>query len=374
MLASDQKLTVSGLSPTARSILAMRGAVLADWEENMRRLVAGAAQMSSTVLIDTLPAFYDNMAEAVSAEHPRENATSDNDVASAHGSIRARLTTFGPDQLAQEYQLFREAFARVAVREGTNLAPAEWMIVHASIDLAMREALAAFSSMHDDFRHQLAASIAHDMRNPLSTLMGSAQLLSRTKDQARAQHLNASILDSGKRLGIMIERTLDALSYHGGLRIPLDLSEFDMLELVDDIVANGREEERDKTSVVGGPIRGYWCKDSLTRCIENLLANAFKYGDGNGARVKLDQAHGRLFLSVHNEGAPIAPENQPNVFQYLWRAKETSALKGWGIGLPFVKSVAESHGGAVSVDSSAARGTTFMIDLPLDCRQFVDAG
>lgn len=289
--------------------------------------VAGAARLTTPILIDTLPAFYDNMAEALSVEHPRENATTDNDIASAHGSSRARLTTFGPDQLMQEYRLFREAFSRVAIREGPHLTPAEWMIVHASIDSALREAMDAFFTLHDDYRHQLAASTIHDMRNPLSTLLGSMQLLSRSQDQARSQRLVSSALDAGERLGAMMERVLNAFSFHAGLGAPLELSEFDMLELVKDVVASWPEGERVKTIVVGGPIRGHWCKGSLRRSIENLLSNAFKYGDGNGARVKLDQAHGRLFLSVHNAGAPIPPENQLNVFQYLWRAKETSTLK-----------------------------------------------
>lgn len=373
MLASDQKSTESGLSPTARSMLTMRDAVITEWEGNMRRMVPGAAQMTSPLLIDTLPAFYDNMAEALSPGHPRQNATSDNDIASAHGSARARLTTFGPDQLMYEYQLFREAFAHVVALKGIDLAPGEWMIVNASIDSALREAMAAFSALHDDFRHRLAASLSHDMRNPLSALMGSAQLLSRTKEGPRAQRLLATVVENGTRLGAMIERVLDALSFHRGVKIPLSLSEFDMLELVNDIIAHGDEGERFKTNVAGGSICGHWCQDSMRRCVENLLSNAFKYGDGNGAHVKLDQAHGRLFLSVHNEGAPIAPENQLNIFQYLWRARDTSDLKGWGIGLPFVKNVVESHGGAVAVDSSAETGTTFMIDLPLDCRPFVAA-
>jgi signal transduction histidine kinase len=47
--------------------------------------------------------------------------------------------------------------------------------------------------------------------------------------------------------------------------------------------------------------------------------------------------------------------------------------KGWGIGLPFVRNVAESHGGSVAVDSSPATGTTFLIDVPVDCRPFVGA-
>ena len=78
-----------------------------------------------------------------------------------------------------------------------------------------------------------------------------------------------------------------------------------------------------------------------------------------------------MMLSVHNTGNPIPAENRTRIFQYLWRQDNARDQRGWGIGLPFVQSVAESHGGSVAVDSSPEQGTTFLIDLPIDCRPFV---
>jgi len=76
-------------------------------------------------------------------------------------------------------------------------------------------------------------------------------------------------------------------------------------------------------------------------------------------------------MSVHNSGNAIDREHHGQIFEYLWRDGSTKGKRGWGIGLPFVKSVAESHGGSVAVDSSPATGTTFIIDIPVDCRPFV---
>jgi signal transduction histidine kinase len=85
--------------------------------------------------------------------------------------------------------------------------------------------------------------------------------------------------------------------------------------------------------------------------------------------------HQRLLLSVHNEGEPIAPERLEDVFQIFWRALsgKEKKQKGWGIGLPYARGVAESHGGTAGVDSSMERGTTFFIDMPVDARPFQNA-
>jgi signal transduction histidine kinase len=112
----------------------------------------------------------------------------------------------------------------------------------------------------------------------------------------------------------------------------------------------------------------------LHRALENLISNAFKYGDGGLVTVRAQAAQGRLMLSVHNTGNPIAADRLDRIFEYLWRevdGKTNKATQGWGIGLPFARSVAEGHGGSIAVDSGPDTGTTFLIDVPIDCRPFV---
>ena len=107
-----------------------------------------------------------------------------------------------------------------------------------------------------------------------------------------------------------------------------------------------------------------------------MISNAIKYGaPDTPIRTEIDAQDERVILTVHNEGEPIPPEQVECIFQIFERAvaaKEANK-KGWGIGLPYVRSVAESHGGSVGVDSSANRGTTFTINMPIDARPFQDA-
>jgi signal transduction histidine kinase len=370
MQASDQRTTENDLSTVSRQILGLRDMVFAEWEKDVRRLVAGAQHLLHPILVNTLPVFYDNIAEALSDDHPRPRATSNNDIAAAHGNERARMTAYGPEQIIHEYQIFRDVFSRVMDANDVALTRNEWRIVNASIDSAVREAVKKFTSMHDTFRHRVAASLSHDMRNPLSVVVNGAHVLTLAGTPDKTPVIARKILENGRRLSTMIEELLDALSFHRGEKVPLDLSRFDLRELADgvcaDAIAGGGH-----CTVSGPAVIGNWCESSLRRALENLVSNAIKYGDGDGVRIRVDSAHDRMLLSVHNTGNPIAAEHRARIFQYLWREDSAKDQRGWGIGLPFVQSVAESHGGSVTVDSAPETGTTFLIDLPVDCRPFV---
>jgi signal transduction histidine kinase len=372
MLASDQKMNQNGLSATSKQVLAMRDAVFAEWESQVRLLIKGAQHILHPTLLNTLPVFYDNIAEALTPNHPRHEATSNTDIAAAHGDERARMTSYEPEQIVHEYQLFRDAFSRVADEQGVALSRTEWTVVNNSIDTAVRESIRKFTQMHDSFRHKMAASLSHDMRNPLSVVVSAAHLLTIVANPEKTPGIAKKILDNGKRLGTMIEELLDALSFNRGEKLPLDLSQFDVLELAQAVCGDAAVSDAAACSVIGNPVVGYWCQNSLRRALENLVINGIKYGDGHGVQIKIDEAHGRMLMSVHNSGNAIAPEHHGQIFEYLWRDGSAKDKRGWGIGLPFVKSVAESHGGSVAVDSSPATGTTFLIDIPVDCRPFVE--
>jgi signal transduction histidine kinase len=110
--------------------------------------------------------------------------------------------------------------------------------------------------------------------------------------------------------------------------------------------------------------------------MENMVGNAVKYSTPDTPiRVDIALVDDRTMLSVHNEGEPVPPDQIESIFQVFVRAEAAKEgnKEGWGIGLPYVRSVAESHGGSVTVDSAAARGTTFIMDMPRDARPFQDA-
>lgn len=371
-LATDQKLDQQGLSATSRSLLSLREEVLNQWQCMVRKQIPGARDIANPVLINTLPAFYDNLAEAVTASCPRETATGHTNAATAHGSERARMTSFSPDQVIQEYQLFKAAVLHVSSAHGVRLTAAERQAVEQSIDDAIREAIKEFTTMHLAMRERMAAGLSHDMRSPLAFIASAAQLIGLSTDIDTARRVALKIEANVRRLEQMMEEMLDALTFERSEKLSLPLSQFDMLKLAHDVGQEFDGMHPGTVEVRGTPVTGHWCFNAMRRALENLVVNAVKYGDGKLIRIHVDHGRNRVMLSVHNTGKPIAPELHGRIFEYLHREVKSPAA-GWGIGLPFVRDVAEGHGGSVTVDSSSARGTTFLIDVPVDCRPFASA-
>ncbi|MYN24821.1 sensor histidine kinase [Duganella levis] len=370
-LATDQNLQGYGLSATSKAMLAIRDQVFEYWQREVRANIKGAGDLPEPVLVNTLPTFYDNLAEAVTASYPREHATSNNTASGAHGDERARMTHFRVDQVIQEYHLLREAIWVVANQACVVFNDAEWQVVERSIDLAVRVAVKEFAATRATQRERLAASLSHDMRTPLGLVVTGAQLVSLSSTLEMAQRAALKIQAGARRLEDMLIELTDTFAFEGGARLPLTITRFDMHDLLTEIGNEFHGQGHDSVEVSGSSIVGHWCEKSMRRAVENLLTNAFKYGDGAIVRIHAEQMRGRLLLSVHNRGNPIASELRERVFDYLLRDANGAQVEGWGIGLPFVKSVAQCHGGSVAVDSSGAAGTTFLIDVPLDCRPFV---
>ncbi|WP_343729264.1 HAMP domain-containing sensor histidine kinase [Duganella sp.] len=370
-LATDQKETAAGLSATSRAMLALREQVIDLWEAKLREHVQEAQGVSGPLLVNTLPAFYDNIAEALTPSYPRSHGASHTTSMSAHGGERARMTPFRADQIIHEYQLFRDAIGTVAQRNGLQFTADEWQIVVRSVDVGMREAVREYALIQESIRERLAATLSHDMRNPLSLITAGAQLIALVPDLPAACRTAEKIQHGAARLEHMLIQLVDALTFDRGVTLPLSLSEFDVQSVVSTVVQEFDLLVVGKIETRVAPVVGHWCKNSLLRALENLVTNAFKYGDGQRVLIAAQSERGRLSLSVHNTGNPIPEERRERIFEYLRREDSGNRADGWGIGLPFVRSVAEGHGGSVVVDSSAATGTTFIIDIPIDCRPHV---
>jgi signal transduction histidine kinase len=168
---------------------------------------------------------------------------------------------------------------------------------------------------------------------------------------------------------------LDALAIQSGDRLKLALSEFDMLELVESVAQRARDYQGADVRVEGIAVTGWWSHTALERVLENLVNNALKYGDpGTPIEVHLGVDNERAVISVRNQGKPIPPGEFDAIFQQFVRSKDAgeSSTGSWGLGLPYVRTVAQSHGGSAMVFSDADTGTVFMIDVPVDARPYQD--
>lgn len=375
-LASDQNGAQQSLSANARRMLALRDTVFAVWETRVRERIAQASEVQHPILIDTLPVFYDNIAQSISPDYPRASAVDGTTVAAEHGGERARVTAYDHAALIGEYQIFRWALFQVLQREGVVLDHRETEAIHASIDSGIQEAVQAFSLVHSGFRERFAAALTHDMRGPLSATMTALELILLSNDATRIKVVAGKALGNVQRMSGMIDELLNTMAFHSGERIQLDVRSVDICEVIKEVQADALAAHGPRVRVEARPLAGYWDRLALKRATENLVGNAVKYGaPGTPVTIRIDEVHGRLLLSVHNDGPAIPPDEQECIFQMYRRAEAArhGARQGWGIGLPYVRAVAESHGGSVGLDSSDERGTTFVIDIPMDARTVQDA-
>lgn len=359
----------------ARVLNELRDEIMTEWCDRTRNEVQLAHDLDEPILVNTLPAFIDNLAEALSPTHERITATDSNNIAQAHGGERARMTQYGPDQLLIEYQILRDVLveklsARVA------LSSHHHRTIQLSFDESIRKAVLAFSVVQARLREHFVATLTHDLRNPLGASKMALEIimttLSEITDETLRQDLQALVtraLNNTRRADRLIQNLLDATVLHAGQKMHLNLSECDMLTITNDVISDLSARDQNRIQVSGKTVRGVWDADALRRAIENLVNNALKYGKPDRPiTIKIETAHRRAALFIHNESDAIPPHELPNLFDVFARAESAKAgsKKGWGIGLALVRAVCEAHGGSIGVDSTKERGTTFTIDIPMD--------
>lgn len=356
-------------------MLALRDQVLREWGRRVKADVKEARHLPHPILINTFPVLYDNIAQAISPEFPRAIATSESTLASEHGGERARLTNYDAQAVIAEYQLLRWAIFDVLQRDGVRLNHSESVIINACIDDAIRQAANAFALAQAALRERFVAGVTHDLRNPLASASMAADLIVLSSSEPKTRELAGRITENLARMDSMINDLLDTVVFQAGERVRLHLEAFDMLALARE-VADALAPVHGGIEVSGMAVNGTWDRRAIKRALENLAGNAVKYrAPGTPVRIHVEERQERMIATVHNEGTLIPSEEAAFVFQVFRRSAsaEEGDKPGWGLGLPFVRAVAESHGGSVVLDSAAERGTSFIIDLPVDARPFLDA-
>lgn len=219
-------------------------------------------------------------------------------------------------------------------------------------------------------REQFVSMLTHDLRNPLSAVKISAQLLYKRlslSDKDLMKYIERITHNIG-RAEIMIENLLDANRINAGEKIKLRKEECDLLTLIREAIADLSTIHGDRfiLKTDSETVRGFWSHEGLRRVIDNLCSNAVKFGHLNTPiTVSLINNDHLICFLVHNHGNTISESEQSRLFEIHQRnVSEDQAIKGWGLGLTLVRGIVEAHGGNVSVESIEGKGTTFTVALP----------
>lgn len=268
--------------------------------------------------------------------------------------VYARLKGVG----ATEYR-WQRLMARCYAEKGPHdmVWVGSWTDVHDRVVMTLANAAA---------QKQFVATLTHDLRSPLTGIRASVENMQRKTDPDAPFYVKFTrILKTVDRANAMLEQLLEVDRVTAAQASDYTFTPLNLGEQLSVSIAGHQAVHGDRfVAQVPNRIEGHWHAPTLMRAIDNLLGNAFKYGDdGRPVTLAVQQSEEECCIRVHNWGNPLTEQEQRRVFVPYARGSHQDT-KGWGLGLSMVVGAAKVHKGRVQVDSDAERGTTFTLRLP----------
>lgn len=227
------------------------------------------------------------------------------------------------------------------------------------------------------FKNEILGTVAHDLKNPLSVILGRTEMLTELIAAASSRdNINAQvdhIRDATKRLTSMVDHLIsDAMA--DAFDITIRREPVDIAALVGEVTDANQPlavNKQQSITVSAAPNLIAACDaDRIREAIDNLISNAIKYSPvGGKISVQVGQESNKTVIRVVDEGAGLSPEDIGRLFGRFQRlsAKPTAGESSTGLGLSIVKRIVDMHGGEVIANSAGpGQGATFTITLPSD--------
>jgi len=227
----------------------------------------------------------------------------------------------------------------------------------------------------NSLKADLINNMTHELKTPISTIGLAAEALSEPgvaeNDEDRQYYLKM-IRAENRRLTVLVENVLSAALLDQGV-LQLVIEPVNIHDLIREVIrkqaiaihkSGGRvvQHLNAEEPLIAGDLT-HW-----TNVVFNLVDNAMKYGGDNPIlTVKTWNENGTLNVSLHDNGVGISKEHLSKIFDKLFRVPtgHLHDVKGFGIGLSYVKSVVEQHGALIEVKSELGVGSTFLLKIPL---------
>ncbi|MCB6901235.1 HAMP domain-containing histidine kinase [Hoylesella buccalis] len=230
---------------------------------------------------------------------------------------------------------------------------------------------------YTEIKNDFMNNMTHELKTPIASISLAAQMLndkSLTKSESMINHLGGVIQEETKRLRFLVEKVLQ-MSMFDRKKTVFKKKELDLNEMVESIAHSFslRVEHtggRIYTDIGAVDSTIYVDEVHFQNAIFNLMDNAVKYGKPDQPldiymSTWNDDQH--LYLSIRDTGLGIKKENLKKVFEKFYRVHTGNVhdVKGFGLGLAYVKQIVELHDGEIAVDSEYRKGTKFTIKLPV---------
>ncbi len=281
-----------------------------------------------------------------------------------HLELRA-LVTGGLSKVSPHHEIMFE--------DGRALSAQYTLIPKVGAAITMQDI--TYLKQIDRLKNEFVSTVSHDLRSPLTAILGYVDLLERVgpindhqrefvkRVQVSVQSITSlvnDLLELGRiEAGLDTQRELVPLE--GIIRYTLENASGQIVEKRLDVAMDLPENV---PPLRGNPIR-------LRQLLDNLVGNAIKYTpEGGKVRIEVEQQNEQVILRVEDSGPGIPPADQPHIFEKFYRASNVpKGVGGSGLGLAIVKSIVDNHRGRIWVESVVGQGTTFTVVLPLGAEQ-----
>lgn len=227
-----------------------------------------------------------------------------------------------------------------------------------------------------ELKTRMLRMASHDLKNPLGRVMGYAEMLEMTVElDAKSEKYLHYIQTAAEDMNRLIADLLDLERMRSGRINP---EHFSLTQVVQEIIGRHEPDATRKYQSYRPelpdrePLMLNADARQISQVVSNLIGNAIKYTpEGGTIVVRLYRENEQAIFEVEDDGIGISKEDQEQLFTEFYRVKtdQTRTISGTGLGLSLVKSVVETHGGTVGVESQAGQGSRFWVQLPLASNQ-----
>ena len=231
------------------------------------------------------------------------------------------------------------------------------------------------------FQQKFFATVAHDVKNPLTAIRGYAELMGWKVKEPEVLKCVGHIQTSAKTLEGLVSDLVDFAAIESG-KLRVNLGPCNILQTV--------EEVRSRIEVVAGQRKQWFIVEvpkevpvllgdglRLGQVIQNLCTNAVQYTpEGGKVTLSVEQNAADVTVSVRDTGIGISKEDLPRVFQRFFQTEAAQKMRraGFGLGLKIAQEIVKTHGGAMGVESEVGKGSRFFFTIPIPATPPTDNG
>lgn len=225
-----------------------------------------------------------------------------------------------------------------------------------------------------DIKNDFINNMTHELKTPISTVSLASEMLSDSsinKSTDQINHYVRIIKEENQRLGQLVENILQTAILDKG-EFKLRIQKLDIHEIIDRAISNIRlQVEKREGHIILEKNAEHSILDAdrihLTNIFYNLVDNALKYTETKPEIfIKTKNDNNGIYISISDNGIGISKENQKKIFETFFRVPTGNIhnVKGFGLGLSYVKAAIEKHNGTIRVESELGKGSTFTMYFP----------